>query len=145
MLRLLLNQRCTRSAAWTRIFVRASWMVLAASIALVSIAALRSGNIRTRVSAASLLLATPPFSPRAPAQSSAIAIVHNGQFVVNVNPDSNTITVINPTPHQLHKIAEIDVGREPTSIAAHTDNNRVYVANAADGTVMEVNVPGRHV
>ena len=41
----------------------------------------------------------------------------------------------------MHKHAEIGVGREPTSIAAHPDNNTAYVANAGDGTVSVLNIP----
>src|SRR5262245_54890264 len=123
-------------------FVRGSRLVLLIFLALVA-GSLTSLKIPGGFSSG--LRAAPPFSPPNPTQSSPIAITHNGQFVVNVNPDANTITVLRPTPHNLNKIKEIGVGREPVSIAAHPDNNRVYVANAIDGTVSKVNVPGQHV
>ena len=129
----------------TRDFVRASVLVLAILTVLLSALLSTSLKIPGAFSASSLLLATPSFSPPIPTQSSPIAIVHNGQFVVNVNPDADTITVVRPTPNKLIKIAEIGVGREPVSVAASSDDNTVFVANAADGTVSEVNVPGRHV
>jgi YVTN family beta-propeller protein len=129
---------------WTRKFMRAFPLVLILLV-LVGTAALDSLKNQGGLSAGSILGAKPGFDPPTPTQSSPIAIARNGQFVVNVNPDANTITVLRPTPHNLHKIAEIGVGREPISIAAHSDNNSVYVANALDGTVSKVNVPGQHV
>src|SRR5262245_37968335 len=138
MLRLRYRLRAVR----TRDFVRASCLIGAIFLALVSTGTVTLPGV---FSAGPVLRAAPPQGPPNPTQSSPIAIAHNGQFVVNVNPDANTITVVRPTPGQLHKIAEIAVGREPSSIAAHSDNNRVYVANALDGTVSKVNVPGQQV
>src|SRR5262249_3610213 len=124
---------------------RALCLVVAIFLALVSTGVFNLSTIPGVFPAGSVLKAAPRQGPPNPTQSSPIAIAHNGQFVVNVNPDANTITELRPTPGKLHKIAEIEVGREATSIAAHSDNNRVYVANALDGTVSKVNVPGRHV
>src|SRR5262245_60087823 len=117
----------------TRDFFRASSLMLAIFLALVGTGVVNS--FKTPGFLTGFLVAAPPPGLPNPTQSSPIAIAHNGQFVVNVNPDANSITVLRPTPNKLLKIAEIEVGREPTSIAAHLDNNRVYVANAIDGTV----------
>jgi hypothetical protein len=118
----MVRLRPTFSVFRTRNLVRASLPVLI-FLVLFSTGALDSLKSRGGFSG-SILRAKPSSSP-IPSQSSPIAIVHNGQFVVNVNPDANTITVLRPTPHKLQKIAEIGVGREPTSIATHPDNNRV--------------------
>src|SRR5438094_56416 len=117
-----------------RDFVRASSVILAIFLALVGTGVVNSLKNLGIFSTGSLAAAPPPGLP-SPTQSSPIAIAHNGQFVVNVNPDGDTITVLRPTPNKLLKVAEIGVGHEPTSVAAHLDNNRVYVANAIDGTV----------
>jgi len=76
-------------------------------------------------------------------QSSPIALTDDGQYLVNVNPDTDSISVFNANAYNLHKISEIGVGREPVSVAADRNNCRVFVANAADGTVSVVDIQSR--
>src|SRR5262245_6085247 len=118
----MLRLRCKFGSLEARNFVRASCLVLLTSVFLFSAGSLFSLRIPGMFPAGSILKATPSFSPPVPTQSSPIAITHNGQFVVNVNPDANSITVVHPLPHRLQKQKEIAVGREPTSIAASPDN-----------------------
>src|SRR5262245_8184584 len=142
----MLHQRYRLLAIRTRDLARASCLLLAILLALFGAGSTNSLKIsRLLFPARSVFGAVPPGGLQGPTQSSPIAIARNGQFVVNVNPDANTITVLRPTPHKLIKIKEIKVGREPSSVAAHSDNNRVYVANALDGTVSKVNIPGQNV
>ena len=124
-----------------RDFMRASLLVLAIFLVLVSTGVLDTWKIPSGFSSGSVLTAKNSFRPPTPTRSSSIAISHNGQYILSVNPDVNTVTVLRPTPHKVHKHAEIGVGREPTSIAAHPDNNTAYVANAGDGTVSVLNIP----
>lgn len=133
--------RCRLSVFRARDFMRASLLVLVILLVLVSTGVLDSWKIPGGFSAGSVLTAKNSFRPPIPTQSNSIAISHNGQFIVSVNPDVDTVTVLRPTPHKVHKHREIGVGREPTSIAAHPDNNTAYVANAGDGTVSVINIP----
>src|SRR5262249_37331657 len=128
----MLHLRYRLRAIRTRDLARASCLLLAILLALFGAGSTNSLKISRLFPAGSVFGAVPPGGFQGPTQSSPIAIAHNGQFVVNVNPDANTITVLRPTPHKLIKIKEIKVGREPSSVAAHSDNNRVYVANALD-------------
>ncbi len=74
-----------------------------------------------------------------PRQSSPIALSNDDYFLVNVNPEANTVTVYEtysaaaPT-----KLAEIAVGREPSSVAIHPAWYSAYVANTLDGTITVV-------
>src|SRR5262249_59535965 len=49
-----------------------------------------------------------------------IAIAQNDAYLVNVNPDVDTITVFGQLSAPA-KLAEIPVGRDPTSVAIHPD------------------------
>jgi YVTN family beta-propeller protein len=93
----------------------------------------------------SIATAAPRLASAAPQQSSPIAISPDQTLLVVVNPDVNTITVFKkldkPKPS---KAAEIAVGHDPVSVAI-TQDNRAFVANAADGTVSVVDLGERHV
>src|SRR5262245_5991193 len=75
--------------------------------------------------------------PAVPTQSSPIALAQNQQFLVNVNPDSDTLTVFVPNNGRNGgnlpvKLAEIPVGDRPTSVAVTPDSRTAYVANGND-------------
>ena len=75
-----------------------------------------------------------------PRQSSPIALSSNDRVLVNVNPDANTVSVFDVTTNVPDKIAEINVGVEPNSVAIHPTVPVAYVANSFDGTVSIVNL-----
>ena len=64
---------------------------------------------------------------------------------MNVNPDANSISVFDVSRTPPEKIREIPVGRDPQSLAVHPNGDRVYVANAYDGTVSVVDLERRRV
>src|SRR5262249_32493498 len=65
-------------------------------------------------------------------------------FLVNVNPDVDTITIFRALPHKT-KVEEVKVGRQPSSVAIHPDGSTAYVANTRDGTVSVVDLIPRKV
>ena len=80
---------------------------------------------------------TPPQPGLASTQSSSIALSQSGDFLVNVNPDKDTLSVFQPT--SLAKLAELVVGGEPQSVVIR--DSTAYVANARDGSVSVATLP----
>src|SRR5262245_15074425 len=78
-----------------------------------------------------------------PSQSSPIALGKGDKYVVNVNPEADTITVFQQVGHGLKKHGEVAVGGDPESVAI--SGQTAYVANARDGTVSVVQLPPRKV
>src|SRR5262245_23989208 len=70
----------------------------------------------------------------APTQSSPIAISASN-VLVGVNPDANSVSIFDASPATPVKLAEVAVGRDPSSVAITPNGQRAFVANAADGTV----------
>jgi YVTN family beta-propeller protein len=72
--------------------------------------------------------------------SSPIALNSQGNliWVVNPDPDNNSVTVIDVSADSGRVIAEIPVGQEPSSVALNADDSRAYVANTVSGTVSVV-------
>jgi len=60
-------------------------------------------------------------------------------WVVNPDPDNNSVTVIDVTNDEGRVLREIPVGREPNSVALNMDGSRAYVANTLNGTVSVIN------
>lgn len=79
-------------------------------------------------------LQNPQFSKRS---SSAIAITDDGSRLLVVNPDSNTLTVMDPVGGQ--KLAELAVGTDPRTVALE-GRTRAFVANRGSNTVSVVNL-----
>jgi YVTN family beta-propeller protein len=69
--------------------------------------------------------------------SSPIALNSQGNqvWVVNPDPDNNSVTVIDVGADSGRVLGEIPVGREPSSVALNADDSRAYVANTVSGTV----------
>src|SRR5215510_4452975 len=67
--------------------------------------------------------------------SSPIVLDPNDQFLLVVNPDSNTLTGIAVGNDSYQKLFEVPTGKEPQSVALSKDKTKAYVANAVDGTV----------
>ncbi|MEM7111379.1 MAG: PKD domain-containing protein [Chloroflexota bacterium] len=73
-----------------------------------------------------------PLTANPPTVSMSIVYEPANNRVWNVNPDNNTVTVINATTGQ--KIDEISVGTNPRAIAI-APNGRIWVTNKRDATI----------
>ena len=71
-----------------------------------------------------------------PSKSSAIAITGDDRYVVQVNPENDTVTNFRVSTNE--KLAELPVGEEPSSVVIHPDDSTAFVANRADATVMKL-------
>jgi len=78
-------------------------------------------------------------------RSSPIAITHEDDYVWSVNPDNDSVSVFNVTGDQNTKVSEIVVGKEPWCVAVTPDDEKVYVANMADGTVSVISTVSKAV
>lgn len=92
--------------------------------------------------AANPVLAQTSVGPR---QSSTIALTGNNQLLVNVNPDINTITLVDVSTDMPVLVAQVPVGRDPSSVAIHPNNTTAYVSGALAGTVSVVDLTTRSV
>src|SRR5213594_1595847 len=75
-----------------------------------------------------------------PIQSSPIVLDRNHRFVWAVNPDNNSVSVVDVRQNANVKFAEIPVGQEPQSVTISTDDQTAYVANALSGTVSVIDI-----
>ena len=82
-----------------------------------------------------LLLAIHPVSqgqdssdPIQKRSSSLITISPNGDFLVSVNPDSNSVSVMSIVDG-IELLAEVGVGENPSTVAIGPDNDTVYVTS----------------
>ncbi|WP_083925226.1 Ig-like domain-containing protein [Flexithrix dorotheae] len=82
------------------------------------------------------LSVTQPLPVNLPGESSPIAVDETARRVWTVNPDNNTVTVINAD--NLNKVAEYTVGADPTSIALD-GNGKVWIACRDAGEVWVLN------
>lgn len=84
----------------------------------------------------------PPLQPAAiftePTTSSPIALSNDKAFVWVVNPDDDSVSVINAGTDGL--VFRLTVGDEPQSIALDPDGEYAYVASAADNSVTVIRV-----
>jgi YVTN family beta-propeller protein len=100
-----------------------------------------------------LLLAVFTFSLSTPAlftdlttikySSSSIAITTDGTTLLAVNPDSNSVSLID-TASQM-AIAEIAVGIDPSSVAVAPDGSRGFVSNKGSNSLSVIDIPSRAV
>src|SRR5262245_22786169 len=89
------------------------------------------------------LVAKPPGGGQT--SSSPIAITSDDQFVWVVNPDNNSVSVIDVSGGANQKVAEIAVGEEPRYLAITSRDHRVFVSNSRSGTVSMINPKNRRV
>ena len=75
--------------------------------------------------------------------SSAIAITPDGATLLVVNPDSNSLTLVDTSSQET--IAEIPVGVDPRTVAVEDTGRRAYVANRGSDTVSAVDLSARAV
>ena len=69
--------------------------------------------------------------------SSAIAITDDGSLLLVVNPDSNSVSVLDPAAGE--KLAELTVGDDPRTVALE-GSERAYVANRGSNTVSVIDL-----
>jgi YVTN family beta-propeller protein len=84
--------------------------------------------------------APPPPAPPPPpklteSHSSTIALSSDGAYVWSVNPDTDSVSVIEVAGDRNRKVAEIPVGKEPRCVALTPDYKKAYVTNAVSGNV----------
>ena len=70
--------------------------------------------------------------------SSAIAVTSDGAFCLAVNPDSNSLSIVDTSAQE--KIAEIPVGLDPRTVAVDDMGRRAYVANRGSDNVSVVDL-----
>lgn len=106
-----------------------------------TIRALVTDALRTTTCA---VLATVHPRPAAgqPRSNSTIILDQSGTQVWNVNPDNNSVAVIDAV--RLEKMAEIPVGRNPRSLAQAPDDT-IWVVNQDDATISVISVDSRTV
>src|SRR5262245_29041507 len=92
-----------------------------------------------------ILLAAASTSAARPTQSSPIAHSADGKLLINCNPDDSSVTLLSTTDTAVRRIAKINVGQEPVSVAITPNRKRAFVANARDGTVSELDLKTRTV
>lgn len=85
------------------------------------------------------------FNKNPPTSSGPIAITHDDRFVWVVNPDNNSVSVINVRADANVKEDEIRVGREPNNLAISPDGRWVVVSNSVSGTLSIINSRSRRV
>nr|MBC8255244.1 c-type cytochrome [Ardenticatenia bacterium] len=82
--------------------------------------------------------------------SSAIAVTSDGAFCLVVNPDSNSLSIVdtvrppsappNPGREEEEKVAEIPVGLDPRTVAVDDAGSRAYIANRGSDSVSVVDL-----
>jgi YVTN family beta-propeller protein len=75
-----------------------------------------------------------------PSSSSPIAISEDDSLLVVVNNLDDTVTLINVAGDANTKVAEIEVGDEPRTVAISPDKQWAYVTNQGSGTVSVINL-----
>jgi YVTN family beta-propeller protein len=67
--------------------------------------------------------------------SQPLALTADGEFLLVVNPDNNSVTVFDVKNDKNHRLAEVPVGVEPWGVAVLPGGKIGYVANTVSGTV----------
>ena len=71
----------------------------------------------------------------AQSHSSPLALTTDNAFVWSVNPDNDSVSLIEVAGDRNRKLTEVPVGDEPRCVAITPDDKKVYVTNAVSGTV----------
>jgi YVTN family beta-propeller protein len=85
--------------------------------------------------------ATP--ASQAARHSSAIALTAGGDTLLVVNPDSNSLTLVDTATRS--PLAELPVGADPRTVAVDEGSGRAYVANRGSASVSVVDLAARQV
>ena len=80
-----------------------------------------------------------------PTSSGPIAITSDDRTVWSVNPDNNSVSIINVHDDANIKEGEIRVGREPQNVALSPNDKWVVVSNTVSGTVSVINARSHRV
>ena len=82
-------------------------------------------------------------APYVKRSSSAIALTADGATLLAVNPDSNSLSLVElGGPPQIFEVA---VGKDPRTVAVSDDGRRAYTANRGSGSVSAVDLGSRQV
>jgi len=76
--------------------------------------------------------------------STPIALANNARYLYVVNPENNSVTVIDVLGDANTKVAEIPVGVGPQRLAILPDDSKIYVTNQRSGTVTVINGATNH-
>jgi cytochrome c peroxidase len=71
-----------------------------------------------------------------PSKSGTVAITADDKFVVQVNPDNDSITILETAGDT--KVTEFPVGDEPSSVVIAPDDNTAYVAVRAEAKIVKI-------
>ena len=83
------------------------------------------------------------FPPALKRASSAIAVTDDGSILVAVNPDSNSVTLVDTASQSV--TAELGVGVDPRSVAVSPDGARAFIANQGSDSVSVIDLAARAV
>src|SRR5688572_3013391 len=81
----------------------------------------------------------------AQSHSTTLALSHDSAYVWSVNPDSDSVSLLDVASDRNRKLAEVPVADEPRCVAITPDDKKVYVTNAVSGTVSVIDAGARHV
>ena len=79
-----------------------------------------------------------------PTQSGPIALSPNDRFAWVVNPDANSVSLLEVGGNSLRRVTELSVGVEPRNLAVSPDGDWVFVSNTGSGTVSVVRASKHH-
>src|SRR5512134_2500799 len=71
----------------------------------------------------------------AQSHSTVLALTSDSAFVWSVNPDNDSVSLLEVANDRNRKLTEVPVGDEPRCVAITPDDKKVYVTNAVSGTV----------
>jgi len=78
---------------------------------------------------------TPPPKTFGPRGSSSVVLTSDDKRLLVVNPDTDTVAILDVTQEKPVKACELAVGPDPRSVAVTARGDKAYVANAGSGTV----------
>ena len=78
-----------------------------------------------------------------PISSSALAVSSSGKFIAAVNPDSDSITLIDTTISGSGILDEISVGDDPRTLSFTPDSGKILVSNNGSSSISVIDVANR--